>query len=140
MKLDRNGHLWAASGWDGIYKLSDEIILDHFNTENSNIPINYTQQMEFANDGSVWFVHAQGGVSRYANGEIEDMTKYLKIPSSTSVNDIAFDNEDNIWLATSRGLGMFKNDSLTIFDMSDGLIRPEGNADVNVDKEGKKIR
>jgi ligand-binding sensor domain-containing protein len=108
LKLDRNGHLWAASGWDGIYKLSDEIILDHFNTENSNIPINYTQQMEFANDGSVWFVHAQGGVSRYANGEIEDMTKYLKIPSSTSVNDIAFDNENNIWLATSRALRTYK--------------------------------
>ena len=60
------------------------------------------------------------------------MTEYLKIPSNTTTSDIAFDNEGTIWIATSRGLGMFKNDSLTIFNEKDGLVRPYVECDVNV--------
>ena len=77
--------------------------------------------------GEIWIQ-----IVRYSNGQIENMTEELQIPSNTQIDDIAFDNEGTIWLGTSRGLGMYKNDSLTIYDESDGLIRPEPNCDVNV--------
>jgi signal transduction histidine kinase/CheY-like chemotaxis protein/ligand-binding sensor domain-containing protein len=137
--LDRDGFLWAASGSNGVYKLNNEIIIENFNKTNSELPSNYTAQMEFADDGSIWFAHFDGGISRYSNGEIENMTNRLKIPSNTSVSDIAFDTEGTIWLSTSRGLGMYKNDSLTIFDESDGLIRPLRGGDVNVGNNNEII-
>ena len=61
----------------------------------------------------------------FSNGKMYNMTEELNIPSYTQIDDIAFDSEGTIWLGTSRGLGMYKNGSLTIFDESDGLIRPE---------------
>jgi len=137
--LDREGFLWAASGRGGVYKLNDDKIIENFNKDNSELPINYTAQMEFADDGSIWFAHSGRGISKYSNGKIENMTEILKIPSYTQIDDIAFDNEGTIWLATSRGLGMYKNDSLIIYDESNGLIRPESNSDVNVGNNNEII-
>ena len=94
--------------------------------------------MEFASDGSIWFCHGTGGVSRYSNGKIEPMDEELNIPPYTQIRDIAFDSEV-LWLATNRGLGMHRNGSLTIYDESDGLIRPEYNADVNVGNNNEVI-
>ena len=130
--IDNKGYLWIASGDYGIFKLKNGVIIENFNSENSEIPQNYTCQIKFSKDGSVWFAHPYGGISKYSNGKIQNMTEYLKIPSNTATSDIAFDNEGTIWIATSRGLGMFKNDSLTIFNEKDGLVRPYVECDVNV--------
>ena len=124
---------------ENVYKLNDDMIVENFNKDNSELPFNYTVQMEFADDGSIWFAHSNRGISRYSNGQIENMTEELQIPSNTQIDDIAFDNEGTIWLGTSRGLGMYKNDSLTIYDESDGLIRPEPNCDVNVGNNNEII-
>ncbi len=137
--LDKDGFLWAATGSNGVYKLSDDMIVENFNKTNSSMQFNYTQQMEFASDGSIWFCHGSGGVSRYSNGKMEPMDEELNIPPYTQIRDIAFDSEGTIWLATSRGLGMYRNGSLTIYDESDGLIRPEYNADVNVGNNNEII-
>ena len=40
------------------------------------------------------------------------MDSELKIPAYTSVQDIAFDNEGTIWLATNRGLGRLRMEFL----------------------------
>ena len=130
--IDNNGYLWIASGEFGIFKLKNGVIVEHFNSDNSEIPQNYTCQIKFSKDGSVWFAHPYGGISKYSNGKIQNMTEYLKIPSNTVTSDIAFDSEGTIWIATSRGLGMFKNDSLAIFNEKDGLVRPFAECDVNV--------
>ncbi|SVD04741.1 uncharacterized protein METZ01_LOCUS357595, partial [marine metagenome] len=81
--LDRDGFLWAASGNGGVYKLNDDMIVENFNKDNSELPFNYTVQMEFADDGSIWFAHSNRGISRYSNGQIENMTEELQIPSNT---------------------------------------------------------
>ena len=137
--LDKDGFLWAATGSNGVYKLSDDLIVENFNKTNSPMRFNYTQQVEFASDGSIWFCHGTGGVSRYSNGKIEPMDEELNIPPYTQIRDIAFDSEGTIWLATNRGLGMHRNGSLIIYDESDGLIRPEYNADVNVGNNNEVI-
>ena len=139
LKLDKDGYLWAASGWNGIYKLSGEIILENFNTDNSKIPANKTGNIAFAKDGSMWCTHADSGLSRYINGEFEVMTEKLKIPPNTDIRDIAFDKQGTLWLGTDRGLATFKNDSLTTYDEKDGLIMPIGNCDVNIGINGEII-
>ena len=137
--IDREGYLWAASGDNGIFQINNETIIKNYNISNSALPRNYTVEIEFDKEGSIWFVHGSGGVSRYLNGQIEEMTDKLKLPSNANVRDIAFDNNGVIWLATSRGLFKYTDEVLTIYDESDGLIRPESNCDVNIGKNNEII-
>ena len=88
LKLDKDGYLWAASGWNGIYKLSGEIILENFNTDNSNIPANKSLNIAFAKDGSMWCTHADSGLSRYINGEFERSAIFEEPQSITTARPI----------------------------------------------------
>ena len=139
LQVDKDGYLWAATGWDGIYKINGEIILKSFNKSNSNLPGNYTVNLEFAEDGSLWSTHLLKGIARTVNGEVENMTKKLKIPPGSRIVDIAFDKEGTMWLSSNRGLFKYKNDSLSLFTEKDGLINLAGNADVNIDENDNVI-
>ena len=131
LKFDKDGFLWAASGVNGLLKIKNERIERVFNTENSSLESNYVNQLEFADDGAIW-LSSGGSIYRYNNGEIKIMDSELKIPAYTSIQDIAFDNEGTIWLATNRGLGRFKNGDFKLFNEADGLVRADGNCDVNI--------
>ena len=137
LKFDKDGFLWAASGVNGLLKIKNERIEKVFNAENSELRYNYLNQIEFADDGSIWLCGQS--IYRYNNGEVKLMDEELKIPPYTSVQDIAFDNEGTIWLATNRGLGRFKNGDFKLFDESDGLVRADANCDVNIGKNEEVI-
>ena len=139
LQVDKNGVLWAATGWDGIYKLTGEIILDKFNKSNSDLPGNYTVNLAFADDGSLWSTHLLNGIARIVNGEVENMTDKLNIPPGSRIVDIAFDTKGTIWLSSNRGLFKYKNETLTLFTEKDGLINLSGNADVNIGKNDEVI-
>ena len=139
LKLDKNGDLWAATGWNGVYKIRDEIILENFNPLNSNIPRNTTITLAFSGDGALWCTHGGGGISRYMNGKFKDMTKDLGIPPNTNLRSIVFDEDGVLWIGSNRGLIRYRNQELKIFDENDGLIMPIGNCDVNVGKNGEII-
>ena len=138
LKFDKDGFLWAASGVNGLLKIKNERIERVFNTENSSLESNYVNQLEFADDGAIW-LSSGGSIYRYNNGEIKIMDSELKIPAYTSIQDIAFDNEGTIWLATNRGLGRFKNGDFKLFNEADGLVRADGNCDVNIGKNQEII-
>ena len=138
LKFDKDGFLWAASGVNGLLKIKNERIERVFNTKNSGLESNYVNQLEFSDDGAIW-LSSGGSIYRYNNGEIKIMDSELKIPAYTSVQDIAFDNEGTIWLATNRGLGRFKNGVFKLFNEADGLVRADGNCDVNVGKNEEII-
>ena len=137
--LDKDGSLWAASLWNGIYKINGEIITENYNSKNSNLPGNRTVNLAFAQDGSLWSSHGYSGIARTVNGDIEDMTKKLKIPPNTGIRDLAFDKEGTLWLGTNQGIGKYKNDSLTFYGEKEGLITPLGNCDINIGKNGEVI-
>ena len=67
------------------------------------------------------------------------MDDELKIPPYTGIEDIVFDSEGTIWLATNRGLGRFKNGDFKLFNEADGLVRSEANCDVNIGKNEEVI-
>ena len=121
IKIDKNGSLWAA-GIKGIYKIENGIIVDNFNSSNSNLPINSVLDIEFDNDGSMWLCQ-NNFITRFNDNKFEDYSHIIK-DYKTQVKDIEFDNDGTMWLGTTIGLGKYKNDSLTIFKESDGLVRP----------------
>jgi ligand-binding sensor domain-containing protein/serine phosphatase RsbU (regulator of sigma subunit) len=136
--IDNNGFTWAASGTGGLYKLKNDNIIKHYTSKNSGLAHNYINQIEFSSDGSMWLVQHKY-ISKYNNGIIVNMNDELKIPKNVAVRDIAFDEDGTIWLATTRGLGKFENNSFTLYSESDGLIRSDGNCDVNVGKNNEII-
>ena len=71
-----------------------------------------------------WLSHV-GGVSKIQNDIAKTMNQKLQIKDGTTVNDIAFSYDGSIWLASNKGLGKYKNDSLIFFDESDGLVSPK---------------
>ena len=137
--LDKDGSLWAASLWNGLYKINGEIITKNYNKENSNLPGNGTINLAFAQDGSLWSSHGSNGIARTVNGDVENMTKKLNIPPNTNVRDIAFDKKGTLWLGTNRGIGKYKNDTLTFYSEKDGLITAIGNCDINIGVNGEVI-
>jgi ligand-binding sensor domain-containing protein len=78
-------------------------------------------------------------IYRYINENIVDETKQFNIPPNTYLYDIDFDNNGTMWLATNKGLGMFKNDSLIIFSESDGLVKPTSTSKVTIGKNGEVL-
>ena len=78
-------------------------------------------------------------IYRYINENIVDETKQFNIPPNTYLYDIDFDNNGTMWLATNKGLGMFKNDSLIIFSESDGLVKPTSTSKVTIGKNEQKM-
>ena len=67
------------------------------------------------------------------------MNQKLGIKDGTTVSDIAFSYDGSIWLASNKGLGKYKNDSLIFFDESDGLVTPIGTSGVNIGNKGEII-
>ena len=77
--------------------------------------------------------------SKKPDPQFENMNKKLHIKSGTYVSDIAFSEDGTIWIASNKGLGKYKNDSLIFFDEYDGLIKPFEAADVNIGNNGEII-
>ena len=50
------------------------------------------------------------------NDIAKSMNQKLGIKDGTTVNDIAFSYDGSIWLASNKGLGKYKNDSIMFFD------------------------
>ena len=73
--LDKDGSLWAASLWNGIYKINGEIITKNYNKQNSNLPGTGTVNLAFAQDGSLWSSHGGNG------NPSEDIPRYIKLES-----------------------------------------------------------
>jgi ligand-binding sensor domain-containing protein/serine phosphatase RsbU (regulator of sigma subunit) len=136
--IDKDGYIWAATGTSGLFKLKNESVIEQFTYSNSGLPHNYICQIEFSKDGSIWIVQ-HSHVSRYFKGEIKVMNDELQIPTNIAIRDLAFDSEGTIWFATNRGLGRFKNDNFKLFNEADGLVRPDGNCDVNIGKNEEII-
>ena len=137
IKLADNGILWAA-GNQGLYKIDNDIVTKVYDKDNSDLENKPIFDLEFSRDGSLWLVQLDK-VTRLLNDKIEDLTSFLKIPKSAQVYDLEFDNNGDIWLATNFGLGEFKNDSLIIYNESNGTVQPTINCAVTIGNNNEVI-
>ena len=137
IKLADDGILWAA-GNQGLYQIDNDIVTKIYDNNNSDLENNQIFDLEFSIDGSLWLVQALK-VTRLVNDKIEDLTSFLKIPKSIRLYDIEFDNNGDIWLATNFGLGEFKNDTLIIYNESNGTVQPTVNCAVTIGNNNEII-
>ena len=136
--MDNDGFLWAG-GIKGLYKIQNGLVIEKFNKKKyPEMPNNMVFDIEIAKDGSLWM--AQNNlITRYNDGEIKNMSTILNIPPNTYIRDILFDDNETLWIASNRGLGKFKNDTLIFFDESKGTVRPVLNSGVSLGNNGEII-
>jgi len=92
-------------------------------------PIRSAICVEMGVDGDIWFGSERWGLYRY-NKKTNIITNYSRNSenpasrvSSTKVNDLHMDRENNLWIATPRGLNLLKHgsDSIIVIAKQDGL-------------------
>ncbi len=111
LAFDNKNKLWAA-GLGGITLLQDGIKKQEIKTEDG-CPTVYTHTVRRDPDGSMW-VGTQVGVVRYAPDGSHSLRFSRRWLLDDQVNDIAFDDSGNAWIATAKGVSAIKRKTISL--------------------------
>lgn len=112
--FDRDQTLWISTLGEGVFyfiKNSDKVgqFLSDINTP-SSLGSNYVKSVFQDRAGVIWFSTSYKGLSRFNpyNQSFRSLLKDANVPqpnaNASTINRIAVDSKDNLWLATSEGL------------------------------------
>lgn len=129
LALDKNQNLWVATSKHGIFKLklANDLGLEiskfkHDKGNNNSLIDDVAHSLKFDSKGNLW-VGTRNGLSRLSFAGVDDSDPIFKnyvhdsnnqksLPQNT-VYDIYEDKNETIWLATRKGLSMFKDGNFT---------------------------
>ncbi|WP_337042328.1 ligand-binding sensor domain-containing protein [Emticicia sp. 17c] len=119
--LDSNQNLWAG-GLGGVSVLKKELKLREI-TPKQGLPTVFVTCVENAPDGKLWIGTEQGVVRYPPYGNPPDSTYSMLFSRrwllDDHVNDIAFDNAGNAWVATPKGVSAIKKRQITLAQKND---------------------
>ncbi|HFA50417.1 MAG TPA: hypothetical protein ENJ95_15495 [Bacteroidetes bacterium] len=102
--LDSRGYLWLGTQGGGLARF-DGISFKNF-SEKEGFSGNYVNAIEEADNGDIW-IGTEQGASRFDGARFENFKK--ENGQKLRVNDLAFDEKKNVWLAADGGLFFIKN-------------------------------
>ncbi len=115
LEQDRDGNIWISTYSRGIEKYdrkSQKFI--HYNSETvEGMPNSNIIGFAIGNDGRIYIGHYSGGLTildpsaMKAFNHRRDDTKPNSLPSN-SIGCVVRDNDNNIWIGTSRGLALYR--------------------------------
>lgn len=114
---DDNGVLWA-SGLGGITKLDENGNILGKITIEEGLPTAYIRTIAKDPDGSVWIGTAQG-LARYFPDGSRSLRFSQRWLVDDHVNDIIFDPNGNVLIATDKGVSLIRKKQITLKDKSD---------------------
>ncbi|TLX72983.1 hypothetical protein E9993_16070 [Labilibacter sediminis] len=127
MYLDTKGRLWLGSrdGTLRMYDYANDDFKEYLIGYETNSDRRYTITSILMDDNDVfWAGTAGGGLKRFdlANNEISSFTMYNGLPSD-NVLGILSDEENNLWLSTTKGICCFNlvSHEVNSFNVNDGL-------------------
>jgi ligand-binding sensor domain-containing protein len=105
---DQRGTIWAGTSGKGISKLilpadSDSVITIINYPPNDDLGSNTIRAIQQDAKGTLFFASGGGGVIRYDGKSFLPITKKNGI-SSNNIYSLVFDNGDNLWIGTEKGL------------------------------------
>ncbi len=140
--IDCNNRKWFSTYGSGVYCLDGEQLLNY--TDTDGLPSSYCSCVYVDKNGIVW-ISTYDGFGKYVNGvftfeylpgELEEIfpghEEYYPIGVSKIMKD---PNNDDIWLATGKGLMKKSGDSYILIGEEHGL--PTNVKDFEFDKNGK---
>jgi ligand-binding sensor domain-containing protein len=112
-----DGALWVATG-AGLYRQNADGTWSENLEQQANLDSIEIRSLYLAQDGAIW-VGAYDGLARYSGGKWEN----LRIDNrSPTVNDIAEDPQQRMWIASPGLISIFAQGKLvTTLDKNDGL-------------------
>ncbi|MEO7991467.1 MAG: two-component regulator propeller domain-containing protein [Chryseolinea sp.] len=125
----KHNALWIADFGYGIFRQdlkTKEFKYNGVNTEDSHfLQSSLTNALTIDKQENVWIATTSGGVSKYSQNKNEFTTYSMKtgLPENT-IYSILADVNDNLWLASSKGLTVLKSSGEMIqhYDKNSGLL------------------
>lgn len=113
---DQNQQLWAG-GLGGVSVVKDFKKIRAITTSHG-LPTAYVTCLKTAPDGTIWVGTEKGVVRYYADGthSLRFSRRWLL---DDHIKDIAFDENGNAWIATSRGVSVIKRQKMTLAQKND---------------------
>ncbi|MCH8914070.1 MAG: hypothetical protein IIA33_10950 [Planctomycetes bacterium] len=116
---DRSGNLWIGTQGGGVVRLRDGVFTSYRGQENA--PSGQVRSIVEDGDGVVWFGAEK--LVKYVSGRFESAGPDEWITPVKRVWSLLVDREQSLWVATTGGLGRFRDRKWRVFEMADGLIR-----------------
>ncbi len=114
---DRSGNLWIGTMGNGVVRLRDGVFTS-FRGE-ANAPRGEVWSIAEDRDGAVWF--GAHNLVRYTDGRFEAAGPDEWMTRNRQSWSLFVDREQSLWVATSNGLGRFRDGQWRVFRVADGL-------------------
>lgn len=130
IEFDSENNLWAATQTMGLLKFDGQT-WSNLDTINSNIPANFLNSIAIDNDDNIWVGINKElraiGVAKYDGSTWQTYNMDDGLIYNLAWNMVA-DQQNNIWVATLKGVSMFDGTLWNSFSTGESL-------DIEVDKE-----
>ena len=112
---DPFGAIWIASDIGLIKSYQEKVeILD----QTTGLVDNNVQSLAFDNEGSLWMGNYRRGISRLKDGKFKNYGVLEGL--SNEVINIAYQENDIIWIGTDYGLSKLENEEITSYSLGQG--------------------
>ncbi|RLD55797.1 MAG: hypothetical protein DRJ01_16155 [Bacteroidetes bacterium] len=116
MALDTSGHIWLAT-LHGLLEYTDDKFIDY---SDEHELLDELSSISFDKNNKLCVGTFQNGILYKKD------TCWINISEadgliSNEVNDIDFDNENNLWVATNSGVSCYSSEGITNYTSQDGL-------------------
>lgn len=115
----KNGEYWFGTYNNGIVKSEDQSF-DYFNVENGSILNNVVWSSLEDSQGRYWF-GTSNGLVLFEKGQIQNYAKVDWLPSDKVTSIYENKSNGDIWLGTSKGLGILNSDTAYAINSSDNF-------------------
>ncbi|MCK4403480.1 MAG: hypothetical protein KAW02_00190 [candidate division Zixibacteria bacterium] len=140
----RDGHLYICSRYAGLLDYNynwtledkeDDLVV-HYTPEDHNLSDDWVMCASVDKDGDLW-VGTSSGLDKFDPDFERFRAVPLPYPLGPQVNDIAVDERNNKWIATSNGLGMInsKGEFVGVFTTFNSKICANNVLRLKIDKK-----
>ncbi len=126
------GTLWlgAFEGNEGLYSYDGSNFSDH----TAELPLGlYNGMVELEVNSDGWIAAAAGFINEVY---VYDGNEWISRTLTSTVNQFNFDENNDIWATTIRGLYKISNGVITLYDMSNTDMASDRHYGLEIDKDG----
>lgn len=134
LSFDDENSLWVSTGRDGLVQLRESNIVNI--TSQHGLTINKINMIYESRDKAFYIGSDGGSVDVYYHGQITPLKIQTPIYES-GIRDIYLDKEDNLWIASYRGILKKSKNGEKLYGIKDGLtavdirrLLPDDNGDL----------
>lgn len=116
---DRSGTIWIATWGGGLNALQGGTITTI--GASNGLTHNFVLSLREARDGSLWIgMDAGGGLNQFKGGRTNSFPR-IKELMTTAIYAICENRQGSLWLGTSKGLKVWRDNSLETYTTTNGL-------------------